>query len=76
LVGFNISCARIQIFVQHLLPALAAVRSFVDSALRAGPVISSGGYQNEVGIPRIDHDAGDDVRFAQADVYPGRACVG
>src|ERR1019366_3336108 len=63
------------ILIQNLLPVLAAVGCLVNPALRAGPATPSSRHQNNVGIPRIDHDPGDDVGFAQADIRPGRSSI-
>src|SRR5580704_17764393 len=63
-IGFDVGDARFRILIKNFLPVFAAVGGLVDSALGAGPMISGGGHENNVGVSRIHHDAGDDVGLA------------
>src|ERR1700724_1369679 len=62
---------------EHPLPGLAAVGGLVDAAVAAGrPQRPLGGDVDDVGVARIDHDAGDVLRALEAEVLPVPAAVG
>ena len=62
---------------QHLLPALAAVKGAEDAAVRVrSPHMALRCHVDNVGVPRVDADAGDLLGVLKTDVRPGGAPVG
>src|SRR5262249_20215670 len=62
---------------EELLPALAAVLRTIDAALAVRPPgVAERRHVDEVGVLRVDTDAGDVARLGEAEVLPAPAAVG
>src|SRR5262249_10148786 len=69
--------AGVVVALEHLLPLPAAVGRLVDAAIAARPPQTSGcGDEDGVVVPRIDHDAVDELRGPKTHVREGLAAVG
>ena len=69
--------AGLVVDLQHLPPRLACVDRLVDAALASGPEERPGRrHEDDVVRARVDHDAVDVLRRAQADVRVRLAAVG
>ena len=61
---------------EDLVPGLAAVDGLEDAAVGVvRPLVAAGRDVDDVGVGRMDDDAGDRVRVGQAHVRPGLAAV-
>ena len=75
-IKHNINCAGVIVFVENLLPSLAAITGTKNAALRIGAIgMTQCCYERNVGIARIDNDRGDVLCISQADVLPGLSAV-
>ena len=69
--------AGVVIFVENFLPVCAAVSGTEDAAFGIRAVgMAEHGYENAIGILRVNDDGGDLLAVAQAEVLPGFSAVG
>src|SRR4051812_25804820 len=72
----HINGAGVLVFVQNFLPGGAPIGGAKYAALWVGSIgVAQRGDQNHAGVARIDDNASDLPRIAQADVFPGEATV-
>ena len=72
----HVDASGILIFVEDLLPILAAVGCAENAALGVRPIgMAEGCDESDVGIVGIDNDLADGAAVAQANVLPGLARV-
>ena len=76
-VDRDVGASGLRIAEERTLPRLAAVHALEDAALVARfAVVAEVGDVDDVGVGRMDADAGDRLRLAEADVRPRLAGVG
>ncbi len=69
--------AGVFVFVEHLLPRVAAIGGAEDAALGVGAVgVTEDGREEAIGIARVDEERRDLLAAAQSEMAPGEACVG
>lgn len=73
----DVGGAGVLVDEQHLAPALAAVVGLEDAALRVGAEQMSGSrHPDHVIVVRVDDDAGDRLRFLEANAFEALSGVG
>ena len=73
----NVANACIVADLQYLVPGLAAIRGFVNAAIRVrSPEVAERGHIDNIRISRMNHHAADVAGFGEAHVLPGFATIG